>query len=91
MQQLVKMLSDTLSSAQIKDDLSCLVVQDLVEVLSDKEAWLTPRKVDQATFERKSDGSFAGFERTPPFEYHNGYLTVRPGFFICIASMQAGC
>ena len=50
--------------------------QDLVEVLSDPEIWLTPRKVDQAAFERKSDGSFAGFERTPPFEYHNGYLTV---------------
>ena len=52
-------------------------------MLSDPEIWLTPRKVDQAAFERKSDGSFAGFERTPPFEYHNGYLTV------CAASSVA--
>ena len=50
--------------------------QDLVEVLSDPKLWYTPRKVDQAAFERKADGSFAGYERTPPFEYHDGYLTV---------------
>ena len=51
-------------------------LQDLVEALSDVNAWNTPRKVDQATFERKPDGTFAGFERTPPFEYHDGYLSV---------------
>lgn len=50
--------------------------KDLVEALSDKNAWNTPRKVDQASFERKADGSFAGYERTPPFEYHDGYLSV---------------
>ena len=35
-------------------------VQDLVEALSDPKAWNTPRKVDQSTFERKADGTFAG-------------------------------
>ena len=54
----------------------CEHAQDLVEVLSDRELWWTPRKRDQATFERNEDGSFAGYERTPPFEYHDGYLSI---------------
>ena len=45
-------------------------------MLSDPKVWNTPRKRDQATFERKEDGSFAGYEPTPPFEYHDGYLSV---------------
>lgn len=32
--------------------------------------------MDQASFERNEDDSFAGFEKTPPFEYHNGWLSV---------------
>ena len=51
-------------------------MQDLVQALSDPSAWHTPRKIDQALYERNQDGSFAGFEPTPPLEYHNGYLTV---------------
>ncbi|KAK9813596.1 hypothetical protein WJX73_009365 [Symbiochloris irregularis] len=50
--------------------------KDLVEVLSDPQQWQTPRKVDQSAFERNADGTFAGYEPTPPFEYHDGYLTV---------------
>ena len=45
-------------------------------MLANKELWKTPRKKDQAAFDRNSDGSFVGFEYTPPFEYHDGYLTV---------------
>ena len=51
-------------------------MQDLVEVLSNTKIWNTPRKIDQAAFDRNSDGSFAGWEPTPPFEYHDGYLSV---------------
>lgn len=63
--------------------MTALLAQDLVEVLSDPEVWLTPRKLDQAAFERKEDGSFAGYERTPPFEYHDGYLTVHYAVSAC--------
>ena len=45
-------------------------------MLANKELWTTPRKKDQAAFDRHPDGSFVGFESTPPFEYHNGYLSV---------------
>ena len=51
-------------------------MQDLVEALSDPKGWQTPRKRDQAAYERDENGNFTGFEPTPPFEYHNGYLTV---------------
>ncbi|KAK9812337.1 hypothetical protein WJX73_003313 [Symbiochloris irregularis] len=50
--------------------------KDLVEVLSDPKQWNTPRKLDQSAYERNADGTFAGYEPTPPFEYHDGYLTV---------------
>lgn len=30
----------------------------------------------QAAYARNEDGSFLGYEPTPPFEYHDGYLTV---------------
>ena len=40
--------------------------QDLVEVLSDPDAWNTPRKKDQSAYERNQDGTFTGWERTPP-------------------------
>ena len=37
-------------------------VQDLVEALSKEKSWWTPRKANQQAYERKSDGSFKGFE-----------------------------
>lgn len=65
------------SSAKVAHDLrSQSAWQDLVEALSDRNAWNTPRKLDQAAYERNPDGSFAGYEPTPPFEYHDGYLHV---------------
>ena len=45
--------------------------QDLVEALADPKGWITPRKRDQAAHDRSPDGSFAGFEATSPFEYHD--------------------
>ena len=44
-------------------------------MLSDKKLWSTPRKRDQASYERDDNGNFVGYEPTPPFEYHDGYLT----------------
>ena len=37
-------------------------VQDLVEALSKEKSWWTPRNANQQAYERKSDGSFEGFE-----------------------------
>lgn len=51
-------------------------MQDLVEALSDPKGWNTPKKRDQAAYDRNDKGEFVGFEPTPPFEYHDGYLTV---------------
>ena len=65
-----------MDASECKAAESCSGLQDLVEVLSDPKAWQTPRKRDQALYERTADGKFAGFEPTPPFEYHDGYLTV---------------
>lgn len=39
-----------------------LGMQDLVEALADPTAWQIPTKVDQASYHRKPDGSFVGFE-----------------------------
>ena len=54
--------------------LCCL--QDLVDALTTPGVWMVPRKVDQAAFERTAEGKFAGFEESPPLEYHEGYLSV---------------
>ena len=48
----------------------------LVEALSDEQAWKIPIKHDQAAYQRNTDGGFAGYELMPPFQYHNGYLSV---------------
>lgn len=42
-------------------------VQDLVEALSARDTWFIPRKADQAAWERKPDGTYAGFEEIVPF------------------------
>ncbi len=38
--------------------------------------WLAPKKADQAQYLRNPDGTFVGFEDTPIFEYHDGFLSV---------------
>ncbi|KAK9809629.1 hypothetical protein WJX73_008948 [Symbiochloris irregularis] len=50
--------------------------KDLVEALSDEQAWRIPTKHDQATYKRNADGSFQGHELMPPFHYHDGYLSI---------------
>ena len=52
------------------------MVQDLVEALSDEKAWNVPKKHDQSAYQRNPDGSFVGFERMPPFRYHDGWLSI---------------
>ena len=42
-----------------------------MEAPADPKGWNTPRKRDQAAYDRSPNGSFAGFEATPPFEYHD--------------------
>ena len=37
-------------------------LQDLVEELSREKTWWTPNKLSQQAYDRKEDGSFAGFE-----------------------------
>ena len=46
-----------------------------MEALSTRGRWNVPRKHDQAAYERNADGSFVGFEDTPPFVYHDGYFS----------------
>ncbi|KAK9813026.1 hypothetical protein WJX72_007708 [[Myrmecia] bisecta] len=50
--------------------------KDLVAELSKLNTWLVPKKADQAQYLRNPNGTFVGFEDTPPFEYHDGYLSV---------------
>ena len=51
-------------------------MQDLVEALADEKAWKIPIKHDQASYQRKEDGSFKDYELMPPFHYHDGYLSI---------------
>lgn len=62
-----------------------------MEALADPKAWNTPRKRDQAAYERNADGSFAGFEPTPPFEYHNVSHPLVCSWLPCCAKTQCCC
>ena len=44
-------------------------------MLSRRGIWKVPKKLDQASYARKEDGSHGGFEDDPPFVYHDGYLS----------------
>lgn len=48
------------------------LLQDLVQVLSQRGIWKVPKKHDQASYARNKDGNHVEFEDDPPFVYHEG-------------------
>ena len=69
------------------------LLQDLVEVLSAKKTWYTPRKVSQQAYERNAQGGYAGFEeevsthRHACTDRHTQTRTHRHGF----TDLDTGC
>ncbi len=48
-------------------------------MLSTPGIWWTAKQSDQRQALVKEDGTYADYEETQPFEYHDGYLSVHYG------------